>query len=69
MRGNTNNNEEDDWGPQPDGTWIPSGKYEKIDIDKYRLEKKQHENDRPNTQLGSSNATSISSNESSNVVS
>ncbi|MDF0607442.1 hypothetical protein HSX44_00765 [Wolbachia endosymbiont of Onchocerca gibsoni] len=59
-----NNGEKDNWGPQPDGTWIPSDKYEKVDINKYRLEKRKCESDKPNTQLGSSTSTSASGSKS-----
>ncbi|WP_353270086.1 hypothetical protein [Wolbachia endosymbiont (group A) of Myopa testacea] len=48
-------------GPRPDGSWIPSERLEWIGPDKYKNCTQQSESSKPNTQLGSSSATSAGS--------
>ncbi|MCM1001860.1 hypothetical protein [Wolbachia pipientis] len=57
-----NNGKKSNWGPQPDGTWIPSDRLEFVGPNKEKNRAEwERTNSKPSTQLGSSSSTSASS--------
>ncbi|WCR59299.1 MAG: hypothetical protein PG978_000735 [Wolbachia endosymbiont of Ctenocephalides felis wCfeF] len=57
-----NSGKKSNWGPQPDGTWIPSERFEWVGPDKEKNRAEwERANSKPSTQLGSSSSTSTSS--------